>query len=207
MSLLEPLDIVNAACAMIGETPLQSLDEETDAGQSAGLLYDNTVTFNLGVYVFSFSKQARQCSRDDSTVPLTGYAYVYDIPAEAIGNPLYCTDDITDPDRRFTAYVIVGSKIHTDAETLFAMIRFLPNVRNWSATFRSATITSMAAALAISLTHDRALADAKLKEAYGTPDQNYRGGQLGAAIRDDAFTNPPRKQDRDSNPLTAAWNS
>jgi hypothetical protein len=39
VSLLSDLEIVNAACAMIGEEPLQALDDETDAGQADGLIY------------------------------------------------------------------------------------------------------------------------------------------------------------------------
>src|SRR3954469_7973882 len=111
MSLLTGLDIVNAACAQIGEEPLQSLDDETDAGQSASLLYEDTVDFNLGIYVFSFSKQIRQFSRNDAGQPLGGFLYIFDMPPERIGDPIYMTDDPTDPDRRFSRYAIVNTQI------------------------------------------------------------------------------------------------
>lgn len=207
MPLLTGLDIVNAACAQIGETPLQSLDEETDAGQSASLLYQDVVDFNLGLYVWGFAKQIRQLSRDDLTVPLSGFKLVFDLPAERIENPLYLTDDPTDPDRRFYRYQLVGAKVHADEDPLFAMIRFRPDPHNWTATFRAATITSLASRFALSLGHDRATADSKHTEAYGTPSEQFRGGQIGAAIRSEAFTTPPRQQNRDDNPLTAAWRS
>lgn len=207
MALLLALDIVNAACAQIGEEPLQSLDDETDAGQSASLLYQDVVDFNVGIYNFSFSKQLRQLSRSDGVSPLAGFLYAYDMPAERIGDPLYLTDDPTDPDVRFTRYAIVGTKIHTSAEQIFAMIRFRPDPHNWSATFKAATITALASRLAMSLGHDRATADAKHVEAYGTPTEGFRGGQLGAAIRADAYSSPPRPQKRDRNPLTSSWKS
>ncbi len=207
MALLTSLDIVNAACTLIGETPLQSMDDETDAGQSASLIYQTVLDFNLGLYVWTFAKQIRQLSKDDLTTPYSGFELVYDLPAERIENPLYLTDDITDPDRRFSRYALVGTKVHSSADPLFAMIRFRPDPHNWSATFRSATITALASKFALSLGHDRATSESKHAEAYGTPSDNYRGGQIGAAMRTDAFTTPPRNQNRDDNPLTAAWNS
>lgn len=207
MALLLALDIVNAACAQIGEEPLQSLEDETDAGQSAQLIYQDVVDFNLGLYPWTFGKTLKQLSQDDTTTPYSGFELVYDLPAERLEPPIYLTDVITDPDRRFTAYALVGAKVHTDADPLFAMIKYRPDPHNWSATFRAATITALASRLAVSLGHDRAMSESKRAEAYGTPSEQFRGGQLGAAMRADAFATPPRRQDRDSNPLTRAWQS
>lgn len=205
MSLLEDLDIVNAACAMIGEEPLQSLDDETDAGQAAALVYETTVEFNLGLYLFSFSKQMRQLSRNDAGQPLAGYTLVFDLPAERIGDPIYLTDDPTNADRRFTKYAIVGVQIHTSQDPIYAQIRYRASPHNWSATFKAATIKAIAAEFAVPMTHDRALAESLRAQAYGTPTEQFRGGMIGAAIRADAFSTPPRKQNRDDNPLENAW--
>lgn len=205
--LLDKLDIVNAACAVVGEAPLEGLDEEIDAGQSAALLYDEVLEFNLGVHNFAFAKQIRQLSRDTVSPTLAGYAYVFDLPAERIGDPLYLTDDPTDPDRRFSRYAIVGAKVHADPDPLYAMIRYRAEPYHWSGPFKSVMITSLAARFAISLAHDRGLADDLRNEAYGTPSQDYRGGRMRAAINAEGFTQPPRPQARDSNPLTRAWKS
>lgn len=204
MSLLTDLDIVNAACAMIGEEPLQSLEEEIDAGQAASLVYQTTVEFNLGIYLFSFSKQIRQLSRNDVGNPLAGFDYVYDLPAERIGDPIYLTDDPTNADRRFTRYAIVGVQIHTSADPIYAMIRYRAAPHNWSPTFKAATIKAVAAEFAVPMTHDRALADQLRTAAYGTPSEQFRGGMIGAAIRADAYSTPPRAQSQ-KNPLADAW--
>lgn len=201
------LDIANAACAQIGETPLQAMDEETDAGQAASLLYLEVVEFNIGLYNFSFSKQLYQLSQVANATSRAGFDYVFDMPAERLGDPLYVTDDATDPDRRFSKYAIINSQIHASKTPLYAMCRFRPNPDRWTPTFRGATITALAARFAMSLGHDRATADAKHVEAYGTPSEQFRGGMLGAAIRADAYSVPPRNQQRDSNPLTRAWRS
>lgn len=207
MSLLSHLDIVNAACAEIGEEPLQSLDEEIDAGQSASLLYDATLEFNIDVGKFAFAKQLRQLSIDALSVPLSGFSKVYDLPAERIGDPIYVTDDIASPDRRFSRYAIVGPKLQADAGPLFAMILFKPEPYSWSGAFKSVMITSLAAKFAISLAHDRALSEDMRSRAYGPPSENFRGGLMRAALSAAAFTAPPRNQNRDDNPLSRAWRS
>lgn len=205
MALLQDLDIVNAACAMIGEEPLQSLDDETDAGQATSLIYQTILEFNLGLYLFSFSKQVRQLSKNDAGQPLAGYTIVYDMPAERIGDPIYVTDDPTNPYRRFTRYAIVNTQIHADQDPLYAMIRFRPSPHTWTATFKAATIKSVASQLAIPMTHDRALAESLSREAYGTPQEAFLGGMMRAAIRADSFSTPPRSQNRSNNPLENAW--
>lgn len=207
MSLLDDLDIVNAACAMIGEAPLQSLDEEIDAGMAASLLYQAVVEFNLGIHQFSFSKEIRQLSRDDTAALTAGYDYVYSLPPERIGDPLYCTDEPTNASRRFSAYAIVGQQLHSSATSLYAMIRYRPAPNRWTGPFKLATICAVAANLAIPITHDRALADQLKRDAYGTPQENFRGGLMRAAISAEAFTQPGRPQNRDDNPLTNAWMS
>lgn len=205
MPLLDHIDIVNAACVMVGEEPLQSLDDEIDAGQSAALLYDAVLEFNLQQGNFSFAKQIRQLSRDDLAAKLAGYAYVFDLPAERIGDPVYVTDDPTDPDKRFSRYAIVDSKVHADPEKLYAMIRYRAAPVRWSGPFKLVMITSLAAQFAISLCHDRALSEDKKREAYGPPQDNYRGGLMRTALSAEAFTQPPRPQAMDDNPLTRAW--
>jgi hypothetical protein len=205
--LLTDLDIVNAACAAIGEAPLQSLDEEIDAGQSAALLYNAVLEFNLDIYKFSFAKQIRQLSKNALGQALAGYTTVFDMPAERIGNPLYVTDDPTDNARRFSEYAIVGAQIHASVSPLYAMILFRAPVYNWSGAFKMMTITALAANFAIPMCHDRALAEEKKQAAYGTPSDDFRGGMMRAAINADSFTNPGRTQDRDNNPLTNSWRS
>jgi hypothetical protein len=207
MPLLLPLDIVNAACARIGEDALQSLEDETIAGQAVSLIYEELVGFNIAVYPFSFARKIQPLSRIADAVPLSGWLYVFDLPAERIGPPIYVTDDITDPGRRFSRYSLVESQVHADCEPLHAQIKFLPSPNLWSATFRTVTITALASRLSFALASDRATMETLRNEAYGTPQDNFRGGQMRAAINEDSFSVPPRRQDRDNNPLTKAWRS
>lgn len=204
MALLTALDILNAACARIGVEPLQSLDDEITSGQSASLLYEDTVDFNLSLNPFSFAQEMRQLSRISNFTPLTGYDYAFDIPGERIGPPIWLTDDATDPDRRFTAFVLTGGRVHSSADPLYAMVKFRPDPHHWFPAFKSCTITATAAKLALSLASDRALYSTLQDEAYGTTSENFRGGQMRVAIAADSFATPPRKPNFYNNPLERA---
>lgn len=203
-ALLTDLDIVNAACAVYGDDPLQSLGEETPGGRAVQLLYEDVISFNLGIYLFSFAKQIRQLSLVDDANPLSGFANVFDLPAERLGQPIYVTDDVTDPDRRFSRYVLIGSTVHANANPLFAQIRFRPHVRDWSPTFKSATITALASKLARSRADATTEADKLHVAAYGNPSDQFMGGMMGAAIKADSFSTPPRRTAWGDNPLERA---
>lgn len=201
MALTTDLDIVNSACALFGEDAPQSFDDDLGNGQSAGLLYQSVIEFNLGIYLFSWSRQLFPLSVDDTASKFAGFSHVFDLPPERIEQPIYITDDVTDPDRRFDRYVLIGDQVHADANPVFAMCRYRPPVIRWSPTFRMATITSLAAALCLAMAHDRALSEKFQLEAYGPPSQQYRGGQMAAAIAADAYATPPRKANWGNNPL------
>jgi hypothetical protein len=207
MALLVALDIINAACARIGADPLETLDEETDGGQAASFIYEDVVDFNIGLNPFYFAMEYRQLSRIDGARPFSGYDFVFDVPGERLGPPLYLSDDVTDPDRRFTEYVLSNGQVHASVEPLFAKVKFRPDPHLWIATFKTCTITACASRLALALASDRALYGELDTEAYGTPTENRRGGQMRTAITEDAQAQPPRRRDVRNNPLELAWRS
>lgn len=207
MALTTALDIVNAACMRIGAEPLQDINEETQGGMAASLLYEEIVDFNLGLNPFSFAREMRQLSRLSSATPLTGWLYVFDIPGQHFGPPLWLTDDVANPDRRFTRYTLSAGRVHSDADPLYASIRFRPDPQRWSSTFRSATIAAMAAQFALAFASDRNLYNDLQAEAYGTNSENHRGGKMRAAITEDSLATPPRKADWDNNPFARARRS
>jgi hypothetical protein len=192
MALASTVNIANAALARIGADPVQDFNDDDDEGRAAGFAYERVVEFNFGIYPFSFAKEIRQLSVNSAATPLSGFTYVYDLPPERLGQPIYITDDVTDPDRRFSKFALVGSEVHASPDALFAMIRFLPAPNLWSPTFKSATISALCADFALSIAHDKSLADQMHRLAYGTSSENYRGGELGAAMRADAYSTPPR---------------
>ncbi|TPW33240.1 hypothetical protein FJU08_01360 [Martelella alba] len=209
MELATPLDIVNAACALIGETAIQSFDEDAGGDSGAALIYGMVVDYNLGLQPagFSFAREMRQLSRLSSGTPFTGFDYLFDIPGDFTGTPVFLTDDPTNPDRRFSRFVLVDRRVSASADPLYAMVKFRPEPSRWTATFKRATITAIAAELAFSLASDRNTRSDLNSAAYGSSVENYRGGQMRAALSEDGFSNPPRPAGTQANPLEQAWRS
>lgn len=203
-SLLTHIAIMNAALARFGEDPLQTFDDETIGGLQAQLVYEDVVDLNLGVYLFSWAKQISQLSLVDGAPALGGFTNVFDLPPERIGGPLYVTDDVTDPDRRFSRYALIGEQIHADESPLYAMHRFRPNPNQWSAAFKACTITGLASRCALAIAGDKSLAADLHREAWGSPEEEFQGGLMRAAIKEDARATPPRQMRLDNNPLSRA---
>lgn len=209
MALTTYADIINAACARIGEEPVQDFDDDLGGGQSALLIYEETVDFNLGLQPsgFFFAREVRQLSKLSVATPFTGFSHVFEVPQPAIGPPVYLTDDPSDPNRRYTSFILTANQVHAADNPLYAMVKFRPDPNRWTPTFRSATITALAGHLAFAIASDRGQRSDLLTLAYGTPQENFRGGMMRAALSEDGFANPARDIKVDNNPLTIAWRS
>lgn len=205
--LLSPLDIVNAACAEIGADPLQDLDEDTLGGQAASLVYQNIVDFNLAIEPFEFKFEIRQLTNVADATPLSGYTYLLNVPGSRTGPPRWLSDDLTVPDRSYTQFRLIKGQVHAMHNPLYASVPFRPDPKDWEVAFRTATITAIASRLAIALASDLKTHNELKMRAYGTPQEQNRGGEMRNAINNNAQATPPRAIPVDDNPLTSAWRS
>ncbi|MFN7125289.1 MAG: hypothetical protein ACK4M8_05360 [Allorhizobium sp.] len=207
MALTTFADIINAACARIGEEPPQSFEDDLGGGQSALLIYEETVEFNLGLQTsgFYFAREVKQLSKVATATPFTGYEHVFDVPQPSLGPPVYLTDDPSNPRRRYVDFLLTNNQVHAADNPLYAMIKFRPDPHRWSPVFKSATITAIAGHLAFAIASDRNQRSDMLQLAYGTPQENFRGGMMRAALTEDGFANPPRAINVSANPLEEAW--
>lgn len=204
--MLEAITVANEALAIAGANPLNSLDDETQAAGSVRFAYDRVLGFMLGVHPFTWSKSTRQLSRRTAATPFTGYLYVFDLPPDRIGPPVRITDDPSDPQRAFTRYLLEADTVQASVEPLYAQVLYTPPPRVWSAPFRETFVNALASALALSVKRNRALAGELYVQAFGTPTEGNRGGQMGVAIRADSYATPALDNPAVTHdPLTAAW--
>ncbi len=207
MALLTPEDIVNAALAEIGEEPIESLSDDLTNGQAASLIYETVVDFNLSIEPFSFAHEIRQLSEVSGAKSYSGFAHVFDVPGPAIGLPRWLTDDPTNPARRYTRFCLINGKVHADDSPLFAYVKFRADPWMWTGTFRKATTSALAAHLAMALASDRNTHDVYYQRAYGVPSITPRGGEMQAAIQENAQATPPRAAAVFNNPFERSWRS
>lgn len=202
------VDIANAACALIGEAPIEDFEEDLGGGQSAGLLYGLVVDHNLGLNPagFSFAREVRQLSRLANETSFTGFSYVFTIPAPYSGPPVFLTDDPSDPDRRYDRFILTGGRVHAADDPLYAMVKFRPEPAAWSGTFRNATVHALAAKLCWSIASNKTDHDRLQELAYGSSSADGRGGLIKNALNEDGFASPPRTARwADNNPLINSW--
>jgi hypothetical protein len=198
--MTDAIDIVNRALSGIGMEPISLSDEF--AGTKAQLLYDTTVSFCIGLGTFSFAQEMRALTRLNATSAF-GLTYVYQLPADALGPPLRISNDATALFPEFSRYVLSGDQAHADADALYALIKFRPAPSKWPATFAEAVRLALAAELAYAFADDDKARQALRIDAFGFPQDDYRGGALGAAIREDSRATPPRRLPFGSNPFLA----
>ena len=196
------VDIVNSAFALIGEDPIESLDDETPGAQAAALLYQRVLDHLLGFYPWSFATRAFSLTRlaDD---PGDGWAFAFLLPEARIGPPL-AISDIKDFRRPFTAYNLAEDHVHADVEKLWARLKFRAHPRVWSGPFTLAFTTGLAGELALSVTSDSKLRTQLRGEAFGSPQELGRGGLIKLAIDVDAQAQPSVVLASDGGPLIVA---
>lgn len=203
--MFAPEDIVNDALALIGDDGIGSFTDD-DRGRDAGRIYRNEIAFAIGVHPFSWARRMFLLSRAEGT-PSTGHAYLYALPPERVGPPLRITDDATDDRRIFNCFELLGGFVATDAEAVWASCKIVPDPAEWSSTFRQTVIVALAGRFAYARSTDKDMQDRFLRQAYGTPDEAFRGGLMRAAIQEDGRATPPRRMPTEANPLLAAWGS
>lgn len=204
--MYDPLDVVNDARDLVGLDAIGAFGEDEPGGIGAEAIFRNEVGFALGVGTFSWASRVFLLSLLEEAAP-TGHARLFRLPSERIGPPLRLTDDATDPDRIFNAFVLLGEDVASDAAALWAECKYMPSPRLWSATFRQTIVVALAGRFAYSATADRNTEADKLRQAYGSPSELFRGGLMGAAIAEDARAKPPRRIDMARNPFLDSWRS
>lgn len=201
--MYSPIDVVADACAILGADAPPSFDADVPGGVAAEAIHRNVVGFLVGIYPFSWARRWFPLSRL-AEADVVGFAYAYVLPAESLGPPLRLAEAPSNaPDLPSPPHLLAGSEIWSDAETLWAECKILPGPEAWSATFRLAAVTAIAGELAFALASDRTTRDQLRADAYGTREQGFRGGLLGAAIAEDARATPSRRLPW-ANPLLTA---
>jgi hypothetical protein len=213
MAEITHLVIANRACALIGQEPLQSLDEDTLGGQRAALIYDSLLDFCMALTPWTFRRETVELNRLPDA-PLidgqilnfkNGYRYLYTIPQgyKIKPNRLLRSND---PEDVLVRFEFEGDKLYCDETRAFAQLLIEQHPERWAGDFRHAFTVALSGEFALAMADDKQVSGAKKDEAFGSSSQNFRGGLMGAAIQNDARSSPVRKLPL-SNPLLDSWMS
>ena len=200
-AITSEVELVNSALARIGSRPLQSFDDENNRSRAAQLIYQTEVDYCLGLFSWPFAQKdyALQIAEEN---PTSGWRYAFWLPGDFIGAPVRLRYAARDPNALIRDKEILAGQLHCNFSTAWArgIVRSSPDV--WPPNFKKGVIVALAAAFAVPESHDVNLAATLKQEAYGSPQEQGRGGLLGQAIATLVAAGPPPDALYDDNPLT-----
>jgi len=189
-----------------------NFDDATPTATAVASIYDDTINWLLAFYPWSFTKQ---------TVPLVqaaippdptdgrigaGWTYAFTLPSDTISQPLAVFRYPRVPLSPMKDYAIENSLLYSQWQNLFATFQYAVDPDYWSPPFLKAAVAVLGAEFLIPISGNSGMLDEIQGKAWGSPQENYRGGFLGAAIKYDGRFQPSPAITEVSDPLTdARW--
>lgn len=183
--------LVNEALLRLASEEITSLDDDTQKADICERSYNAVVTKLLAMRQWRFATRKFELSRLVDT-PIGGWKYAFQIPAEAFNHDspwaVYSSDAIgAKPHQR---YEVFEDTLLANDEEAFADFTVEPLVAKFPPAFRELTILALCEVLAPPITEKPELAAYWGERAFGTAQENYRGGFFRVAAQADARGNP-----------------
>lgn len=180
--------ICSDALLLLGEESINSFDQDVSRARICGDIYPEYIKSLLSRYPWKFTLKKQQLSRL-TTAPLNKWKYAYQLPSDLLVlRAIYNSDGTSIP--YMTEYEKFGETIHTDYEAVYIDYQYQVAEEDFPYYFVELAKKAMASQIAMTITDDRALADIKRTEAFGTLSDNWQGGEFGVAKRIDSLQNP-----------------
>jgi hypothetical protein len=185
----ESVRIYNDAMDEIGANRIDAFGEDTPSASVAQGVFTRVSRFMLSLYPWSW-QTARVPLSQLATKPESAYDYVYDLPGNS---ELLAVYDDRESDYPFKNYRLIGSRVHSDADELYADVKsrdVLFGITNWNETFKTALSKAIGADRCIKAGGTRTLKEMLRNEAQGDPTTYPRGGLIQAAAEEDGQQAP-----------------
>ncbi|HEY7803837.1 MAG TPA: hypothetical protein VIC30_05320 [Orrella sp.] len=183
------LSICSDALIMLGASPLSSFSEGTDAAQICDRLYDDLKKSLVASYPWSWSFKKVQLARLTST-PANEWKYEYALPGDTLaGVRAVFNTGSTGVQPIQYGWEIMGDRVQTSEEVIFVDYQFAPNESALPSYFVQLLKYAMAAEIAETVTDQITKAQYYEQKAYGTLQENRRGGYFRVAANIDGSNN------------------
>lgn len=160
------LDICNEALALLGEMPIDDINDVDDPkAVKAKVFWASTVDELLELHAWGFATVRAELEQD-VTAPVYGFSYAYPIPADCL-RVLVATvneSELDSDDMTQTAYRVEYGKILSDEATLY--LKYIARIGEpgrFSTLFAAALVARLAAKLAGAFTKSGATIQAMMQ--------------------------------------------
>ena len=183
------LSICSDALILLGASPLSSFSEGTDSAQICDRLYDDLKDSLIAAYPWSWSFKKVQLARLTST-PVNEWKYQYGLPGDRIAGvrAVYRSTQTGVMPIQY-GWEIQGDALDTSEEAIVVDYQFSPNESALPTYFVQLLKYAMAADIAETVTDQLTKAEYFERKAFGSPDENRRGGYFRVATTIDGSTN------------------
>ena len=186
------LSICSEALIMLGAAPLSSFADGTDEAQVADRLYGDVRDTLLMQYAYSWSVKKVKLARLVAA-PTNEWKYNFTLPGDILGNPKAVFNNGNVGARSVREFEIYSDGIFADYEEIWIDYQFRPEPALFPPYFVRLLKTALAAEFAEPITDQTTKAEYYHVKAYGTANENMRGGLVRVAINIDGADRPAQQ--------------
>lgn len=202
-AVIDKATIVNWAMIDLGLPATFSIDENTERGGVVSRVWPRVVDECFTLHDWSFCRRTSKLARHAES-PDNGWTYEFALPGDRIGEPFKVLDQAGNNEHVLRELTIEGDSLFANKPDVWARCRVHRDPKNWDPAFRVGFTMVLGGRLAVPLLQDKSLADEKLKEAWGTPQQNRTGGYFSRLLGENKAAHPVGSGLLDEDPLTSA---
>ncbi|MCW5697920.1 MAG: hypothetical protein KIS96_14465 [Bauldia sp.] len=193
--------IVNWALAELGMAANFTIGDTTPLSDKVRIFWPRAVAHCFALADWTFCRKTFRLVRLEAA-PDTGYRYQFSLPGGRIGEPMKLLSDPRSG-RVVRDFRIEGNELSADAPDVWAVCKMATDLSDWDMQFANAFAVALASYLAVPLTQDIELAEAKAVQAFGTRSEGGAGGLFGRLIAQNKAAHPPFEPLYQDDPLTA----
>ena len=176
-------DVTICADALIrlGEQPIASFDDGTDAATICSTVYPTLKAYVLSKHSWRFTIQKKKLTRL-AAAPLNQWAYQFTLPAQRLtdGVEAVYNDDAQDA-QPITNWEIKGNILFADDEEIWVDYQAPTDEDAWPGYFVEFMTVALMSRIAKAVTDQQNEADHWHLVAWGTPQENSQGGMFAEA--------------------------
>lgn len=196
------IGLIDECLVLNGSDPLG--DESAPGADTHIACYTSAAELILSVHPWNCNSFLRQLSRKSAAPQPPHWAYAFELPADAIGEPraFYASKDCARPTR---AYELFGEReVRTDHDTLWSRGPWMVPPSAWPGYLREVIKLLIRSELALSTREDRVMRDKLRADAIGDGLSVMQGGLLATARTLNDMAKPSAVLLQAGNPLIDA---
>lgn len=179
------VSVCSAALISLGASKITSLRDTDDVSVACNSLYPNLKNSLLSSYQWSWSLKKRKLTKI-STDPLTEWDNAFFLPNDMLSGVLAVFETTGNTERPIRyGWEVYGNQLFTNLDTVYIDYQATVSESKMPPYFIRLLQLAMAAELAIVITDQQAKAESFRAQAFGSPSENGRGGEMRKAMNID----------------------